>query len=277
MFNGKLARSGGLAAAVVLGVVAPARAASHLHSSPVAPISPPADAGRNLLPFGDSLPPGDNRAAPAPPVARYTSVEGQSFIFDRLTSAPDALLKFDGDPEVWVLHPSPAPRGDTIYRDDAGDAVLRITRLGGVTLLSPTDPADDPAGVPVAMLGEADNLTPGPPAIPPGALFQREIQASDRSTRAAGHLITFEAPFVTPSSSALYVNAFTVTADAIVRLSRRKDARAFLVKLDKVLFQTGDKPDVRVDGQTLIVVLAPTKGIAGRPSSDRMIKAALKR
>jgi len=272
MFNAKLASLGGLVAAAVLGGMAPALAAPHLHAAPAGSGGSFPDAGRNLLPFGDNLSPGDNRSAPPPPVAQYMSALGQAFVFDRLTSAPDALLKFDGDPEVWVLHPSPGPGGATIYRDDAGGEVLRITRLGGVTLFSP----DDPAGVPVAMLGEADELVPGPPAIPPGALFQREIQASARSSRAAGRLITFEAPFVTPSSSALYVDAFAVTADAIVRLGRRKDARTFLTKLDKVLFLTGDKPDVSVSGATMTVTLAPAKGIAGRPSSDRLVKAALK-
>jgi hypothetical protein len=262
-----------MAVAAALGGLAPALAASHLHSRPAGSGATPPDAGRNLLPFGDSLPPGDNRSAPPPPVAHYMSVEGQSFVFDRMTSAPDGLLKFDGDPEVWVLHPSPAPRGGAIYRDDADVEVLTITRLGGVTLFTP----EDPAGVPVAALGEADGLTPGPAGIPFGALLQRDVQASARSTRAAGRLITFDAPFVTPQTSPLFSDAFSVAADAIVRLSERADARAFLAKLDRVLFVMGDKPNVSVSGSVMTVTLAPAKGFAGRPSSDRIVKAALKR
>lgn len=273
MFDWKWASRVGLVAAAVLGAGSPICAApAHFHSGPLGFGPPSPTGGRDLLPYGEGLPPSDNRAAPAPRVARYLSVEGQSFVFDRIAAAPDALLRFDDDPEIWVLHPSPAPRGDTMFRDDVGDAVLRLTRLGGVTLYTP----QDPAGLPAAMLGEAEGLTSAP-VIPPGALLQRLVQASARSSRAAQHLIAFDAPNVTPQTSALFSDAFAIAADAIARLSRRTDARAFLTRLDRVLFVMGDKPDVIVKGQIMTVTLAPAKGFAGRPSSDRMIKAALKR
>lgn len=251
MFDWKLASLRGVTAAALLG------AAASAHGAPVL---------QDITPFGD------NRGAPTRPVARYLSVEGQAFVFDRSVAAPEALLKFDDDPEVWVLHPAPAPRGDTIYRNDAGDPVLRITRLGGVTLFT----AQEPEGLPAALLGDADDLVP-PPAIPPGALLQRLVQASARSSRAAQHLITFEAPNVTPQTSPLFSDSFAIAADAIARLGRRKDAQAFLARLDKVQFVTGDKPDVVVNGGVMTITLAPAKGFAGRPSSDRLVKAALKR
>jgi len=58
----------------------------------------------------------------------------RAFIFDRLAIAPEALFRFDDDPEVWVLAPSPAPGGGKIYRNDAGERVLQVTCLGGLTL-----------------------------------------------------------------------------------------------------------------------------------------------
>jgi hypothetical protein len=58
---------------------------------------------------------------------------------------------------------------------------------------------------------------------------------------------------------------------------RRKDAKAFLSKLDKVLFVTGAKPDATFSGSVLTITLTPGKGYAGRPSSNRIIKQALKR
>jgi hypothetical protein len=93
----------------------------------------------------------------------------------------------------------------------------------------------------------------------------------------AQHAITFDAPSVTPQSTSLFSDAFVVAADAIVRLGRRPDARAFLARLDKVTFVMGARPDVGVYGQTMVVTVAPAKGFAGRPSSDRMLKAALRR
>src|ERR1700744_6229140 len=101
MFEGKLAPRGGLVAAAVLGVSLPVWAQSPF---------------RNFNPYGES------RGAANPPVARYvTSVGRRSFIFDRAAVAPEALLRFDNESEVWVLEPSPAPGGGKIFRNDAGD------------------------------------------------------------------------------------------------------------------------------------------------------------
>jgi hypothetical protein len=249
MFNRKLASLGGVAAALVLG--APAQAAPFL----------------NIAPFGD------NRGAPTPPVARYVAVQGSSFIFDRAGPGRQALLKFDDNPEVWVLQASPAPRGDTIYKNDAGEPVLRITRLGGVTLFTP----QEPEGMPVALVGDADDLLP-PPMMPMSALLQRVAQASLRVSRAAQHPVTFDVPgpSVTPASVPLFSDAFAVAADAIIRLGHRADARPFLARLDKVQFVTGAKPDVSVNGPVMTITVTVGKGFAGRPSSDRVVKAALK-
>jgi len=251
MFEGKLASLGGVLAAAVLGASTPALAAAPML--------------QNIIPFGD------NRGAPTPPVARYVAVQGQSFVFDRAGSAPDALLKFDDDSEVWVLQPAPAPRGDVIYRNDAGEPVLRITRLGGLTLFTERKPE----GVPVSMAGDADDLLL-PPALPPGALLQKLIQASARSSKAAQHLITFDAPNVTPQSSPLFSDAFSIAADAIVRLGRKREGRTFLKRLEKVSFVAGPAADVQVSGGVMTIVIAPSKGFAGRPSSGRVIKSVLR-
>jgi hypothetical protein len=218
---------------------------------------------RDILPFGD------NRGATPPPVARYVGGEGQSFVLDR-ASGSQPLMKYDDNPEVWVLEPSPAPRGDTVYRNDAGVTVLRASRLGGLTLFS----SQEPDGSPVAMVGEADDLQPTP-AIPPSALLQRMIQAGLRASQAAKHPITFFAPSVTPRSAPLFADAATVAAEGLVRLAHRADGRLFLMKLDKLIFLMGVKPDVSVAGPVMQVTVAPAKGFAGRPSSERVVKAAL--
>ncbi len=250
MLGGKLASLGGVVAAALLGAGAPAVAAPML---------------QNILPFGD------NRGAPTPPVARYLGAEGQSFVLDRAPGG-QPLLKFDDSPEVWVLEPSPAPRGDTIYRNDLGAPVLRATRLGGLTLFS----SQEPEGSPVAMEGEADDLSP-PPTIPAGALLQRMIQASAKASRAAQHLITFTAPSVSPQSAPLFADAATIAAEALVRLSRRSEGHNFLARLDKLVFLPGPKPDVTVNGPVMQITVAAGKGYGGRPSSDRVVKAALGR
>src|ERR1700761_7471508 len=53
-----------------------------------------------------------------PPTARYQTDEGGIFILDR--SSPKTLLKFENDPEIWVLERTRGPHGDWIYRNDLG-------------------------------------------------------------------------------------------------------------------------------------------------------------
>lgn len=259
MLRGKLASLGGFVAAAVLGVSLPVCA------------QPPAL--RNFSPFGD------NRGASNPPVARYVAGRRLSFIFDRSIDAPEALLRFDGNSEVWVLEPSPGPRGDTIYRNDVGDQVLRVTRLGGVTLYTERSPE----GMPVALLGEAENIMP-PPIIPPDSFAQRGAQAAYRASLAIQQALAVQRPitFSTPNLVPVpwtpqFSDAFNVAADAIVRLCRQHRSKAFLSKLERVQFVVGQKPDVSINGSVITITLVPAKGFAGRPSSDRIIKAAPKK
>ena len=100
--------------------------------------------------FGEREP--DDRHAAPPPVARYVSDEGESFVLDR--TSPTPLLKFEESQEVFVLRPSPAARGDIIYRDDLGEPVLRATKLGGLTLFY----RGRPGGAPAAFAGQATTI-----------------------------------------------------------------------------------------------------------------------
>src|ERR1700679_3713170 len=119
-----------------------------------------------------------------PAIGRYETDEGGVFIFDR--SAPRPLLKFEDDPEIWVLQPAPGPRGDVIYRNDLGEEMLRATSLGGMTVFT----EKRPDGSPAALDGASPPLRIAP--LSPAALFSRFYQASVRASRAAQHQIEFE-------------------------------------------------------------------------------------
>jgi hypothetical protein len=77
-----------------------------------------------------------------PPTGRYVSDGGQAFIIDSSGMRP--LLRFDQSAEIWVLRPTPAPRGDIIYRNDNGDQILRVTADGGITLYTTRTPQGSP-------------------------------------------------------------------------------------------------------------------------------------
>jgi hypothetical protein len=69
--------------------------------------------------------------AAGPPLARYVSEQGRVFILDRTQPVP--MLKFQDSPEVWALHPAPAPRGDM---STAGTSLRPVGLSGPPTRMS---------------------------------------------------------------------------------------------------------------------------------------------
>lgn len=207
------------------------------------------------------------RHVDAPPVARYASESGARFVVDK--SGSNVLFKFDHSAEIWVLKQKPAPGGDVIYVNDVGDPVLRASRHGGMTLYS----QDRPMGAPAAMLGAAPGFKP--PAISPQALVTRLAQASARASQAAGRLIVFDADEITPGSEPLVADAAAVISGALQRLKRYRGGDRVLARVRLVRITEGRTPlaALRPSG-VLDVVVAPQRGLAGRPSSGRVIQAA---
>ena len=214
------------------------------------------------------------RHAKPPPVGRYRDDDDgdPAFILDRSSSV--VLIRYDDSPEIWVLTPHPAPNGDTIYKNDVGEIVLRVTRLGGMTLFTITHPE----GAAVASIGEAAPLRPMA-ILSPAALLQRLAQSSARASHAMQRLVVFEARDPTPQSASLIADAASVTAEAVVRIARSADGKRILAKLGKVLLAPGRAASVALANGVLQVIVAPKPGseladIEGRPSS-RNVEIAL--
>ncbi|WP_184723244.1 DUF4908 domain-containing protein [Caulobacter sp.] len=204
------------------------------------------------------------RRVPAPPVARYVSESGGAFIFDQAASRP--LIKFDNSTEVWVLSRQPASRGDVIYRNDLGEPVLRITKLGGMILYGD----DAPMGVAAALSGRAASIQP-PVMLSPVALYQRMGQASVRASRAAQRQVPFETlQDARPETSVLIADAASLAAEAFERAARKD--RSLLSRVLRVLLTEGGKPSAQLKDGSLVVTYAPGEGLAGRPSSKRIFK-----
>jgi hypothetical protein len=197
-----------------------------------------------------------------PLLARYVSEQGRVFILDRTQPIP--MLKFENSPEVWALQPAPAPRGDMIYKNDLGEPVLRATRLGGFTLFTDSRPS-----------GEAVSFAGGAPplrltGLSPQALGERLLQASIRSSRAARRQVAFEAE-ATPASAALIADAATIVSLAFLQMAARDGGRAGLAKVGRVQIMEGRKASAAFRNGILQVVVAPVQGVAGRPSSDKVV------
>jgi hypothetical protein len=199
----------------------------------------------------------------APPVARYVSETGETFVFDRSsTRAP--MLRFEGSNEVWVLSAQYAPRGDIVYKNDQGRTMLRATRVGGLTLFT----AERPGGSAAAVEGGSSPLRLAP--MGPQQLFHILAVASARASHAAQRLVPIEAD-ATPESAALVGDAAMVASEAMLRLARRADGRALLAKISRIMIGEGAKPAVGMDKAGAIrIVVSPPLGLPGRPSSDRI-------
>lgn len=198
-------------------------------------------------------------------VARYRIEVGGAFILDQ--SAPQTLLKFDDSPEVWVLTASRGPRGDMIYTSDLGRPLLRTTRMGGVTVFTP----ERPDGSAAASVGSSSPLRIV--SVGPAGLYHALLQASARASRAARHLVAFEAPDADATSDGLIADAATVASEAVITLSTDNDGRSILSRVARVEIVRGGRPGASLRGGVVDITVAPALGVAGRPSSQRILFA----
>lgn len=211
---------------------------------------------------------GLRRGPPAravPQTGRYMAESGEAFILDRSGQRP--LLRFDRRDETWVLRPTAAPRGDVIYRNDAGDQVLRVTSGGGMTVYTPRAPSGSPA----SLAGPGQSLTP--PTLGPAQLFSLMARRSAMISQAMGRLV--EINLSGERSEALCVEALIVTTEAVIRIARSPTARQHLGQLRSITIAEGQRSAVTYARGRLVVVVDPDEGLAGRPSSERVIRTIL--
>jgi hypothetical protein len=197
-----------------------------------------------------------------PQVARFSIDEGGEFVLDR--SHHPSLLKFDDDPEVWVVSPSRGPRGDILFKDDIGDILLRVTKLGGVTAFT----SHRPMGAAATLDGTASPLRLSP--VGPTALFQRLYLASVRCGHIARHQVGFDAPDSDAKSAPLIADAALSVIDAFVGLAGNSEGRLAIGRVAKVLLIVGPTPSAWMRHSVLIVAVTPNDGLSGHPSSARI-------
>ncbi|WP_125256117.1 DUF4908 domain-containing protein [Brevundimonas fluminis] len=206
--------------------------------------------------------PGRSRQA-MPETGRYVAETGQSFVLDR--SGPRTLMRFERSNEVWVLRPQPAPRGDVILRNDAGDQVLRVTPDGAMTLYT----AAAPQGVPVSSEGSAARLLP--PTLTAVQMANFIIHQSGRATNAVGRLVIVDME-IGRGSEAVAADALSTAVEALVRMSRSAGLRQDAGRVRRIVVTDQGRPRITFARGVLTIVIDPTAGYAGRPSSARIAR-----
>ena len=161
-------------------------------------------------------------------------------------------------------------KGDVIYKNDTGEAVLKSTRWGGMILFSDDRPMGDPA----AVTGKAEAFIPG--RMSPSLLFQSLVHASRRVSLAIGRNIGFDAPDVTPGADFLYADAAGVAAEALVQVSQQTRGKQIMAPVRSVQFIEGRPPSASLQNGILVLKLDISRGDwSGRPSSRRIFNVIL--
>jgi hypothetical protein len=198
-----------------------------------------------------------------PDTGRYVSEAGQSFVLDR--SGPRTLMRFERSNEVWVLRPQPAPRGDVILRNDAGDQVLRVTPDGNMTLYT----ASAPQGVPVSAQGSAARLLP--PTLTAVQLANFIIHQSGRASSAVGRLVIIDVE-IGEGGEAVAADAVATAVEAVVRMARSAGLRQDAGRVRRIVVTDQGRPRITFARGVLTIGIDPTAGYAGRPSSARIAR-----
>jgi hypothetical protein len=63
-----------------------------------------------------------------------------------------------------------------------------------------------------------------------------------------------------------------ITSEAVVRMTKRSDSRRLLDRVQKVRLVEGRRASAQISDGILQVTVAPPDGLAGRPSSDRIVQ-----
>jgi hypothetical protein len=201
-------------------------------------------------------------AAQASRTGYFQTLDGNvGFVFDRSGEWPKQ--RYDGSPEILLLVPAPAARGDTVFRQEDGLMVLRETPFGALTFFS----RRYRNGVPLVRLGDASPLIPD--RLAPDDALARAVSLADHLKLVLGHPVTIEIPAIAPMSPpalGVLVQAIENTGLAFDNvLPANKNELAPLIR--SVCYRIRQQGRIDRTEVTIKIDIAPSFGVAGRPSS----------
>ena len=201
----------------------------------------------------------------------YQAGDNLRFSIDRYRD--QFVMRFAGQPEVFVLYAGYGSLGGRVLRYDSGAIAIQVAGWGGMTIY--TD--NQPDGLPAMRAGDSSA-----PSLPSVTLAQVQSAADDEAAHLSyvrGVRVSFAADWnaLTGDSNlrALAFDAMENAARGIDRFTANQAARgAFTQRVSAVHMQTSEKPIIQMSGKTLIVTFNPRQGYMGRASS-RAIAFAL--
>jgi Domain of unknown function (DUF4908) len=185
------------------------------------------------------------------------------------------LLRFQDDPEVFVLYSDRASMGGRVLKYDSGETVIHVTVWGGITLYTDARPG----GLPAVRTGDT-----APFLLPDVSMSQIDnaAAAESRHLRALhllrlGFTTDWNAIANNTGLRALYYDAMENAARGFNRFVASAAAREALSKhVNTVWISTAGRPTVNLSGKTLRVTFNPDAGYEGRASSRAIARGLSK-
>lgn len=196
-------------------------------------------------------------------IGYFQTLDGSiGFILDRSGETPKQ--RYDGSPEILLLDPAPAARGDIVFRQSDGLMVLRETPFGAMTFFS----RRYAKGVAVVHLSDAVPLVSSPRSADEVAASANAL--AEHLTQTLGGKVAVTLPVIPLSPIALGIldEAVVNTGLAFDRiLSVPARAGGLPALVHAVEYRIAAKPNGSLGKGTLIIAVAPSLGLMGRLSS----------
>ncbi|HEX2592359.1 MAG TPA: DUF4908 domain-containing protein [Rhizomicrobium sp.] len=201
----------------------------------------------------------------------YLAGDTIRFLLDKYGSTK-FLLRFAGDPEIYVLYADRASLGGRVLKYDTGSTVISIAGWGGMTIYTDSHPE----GLPTVRTGDSNT-----PSLQPVTLGDAQNAESDEEKHlsyAHRYKIAVNAAWNEIAQNAdERAQAFDTmqnTIRGLDRFSTWPQGRVALGKIDTVnIVITGGRPTASVNGKTLVVTYNKAQGFAGRASSRAIARA----
>jgi hypothetical protein len=192
--------------------------------------------------------------------------------FSLVQDGDNFLLRFDGNPEVFVLYTAHVSLGGRELKYDSGETALQVAGWGGMTLY--TDAA--PNGLPAVRTGDA--VPPSPANVSLGDMQNAAGDEAEHLAYTRGLRLSFTADWgALAANGAMRAFAFDTLENAVRGLDRFSLAasgrQALASRIETVMVASGSKPTLGVNGKTLVVTFNPERGYVGRASSRAIARA----
>ena len=200
---------------------------------------------------------------------------GENVIFTLARWNDKYLLRFNGDPETYVLYPSSTTMGGRILKYDTTATAISVSGWGGITIYTDAKPG----GLPAVRADEHDPAIP----VPQPATFSELQRAAEDESAHLAYVRDVKVAFIAdwdrlsqhPNSWAQAFEAMENAGRGIEQFTANARNRQVVMRhLQAVRFQDGMRPAIAITGKTLLVTFDASKNFAGRPSS-RAIEHAL--